>query len=48
MANDSGVTKTEEALQAVYAQPAKAVPDKVFPHFDKRSRQLPWRSGCEL
>ena len=48
MADDSGVIKTEEVLQADYVQPAKAVPDKVFPHFDKHSRQLPWRSGCEL
>ena len=31
---------TEDALRSVYAQPAKAVREKVFPHLDQHSRRF--------
>ena len=40
MADDSGAIETGEGLRAVYAQPAKAVREKVFPQIDKHSRRF--------
>jgi PPOX class probable FMN-dependent enzyme len=40
MADDSNAIETGEGLRAVYARPAKAVREKVFPHLDKHSRRF--------